>query len=197
MTLEIAHRAHQRDGLVRAVAAELRGRPCFFFLGSGSLFNGHADPGTHMPGYKTPYPDAHPASRRPRPARGTPARRSHTPRGQSKTATLPLTWPACDRTGAHARPQEYGRTVSPPPVTHGAGVMWEGRGPEKGDRVVSRGCPREREKKRRRTRTPGLPCNRAERARSGGGGGGDSPKRVHRTRTHSLPQDGATGRSAE
>ena len=114
---------------------------------SGSLFNGHADPGTHMPGYKTPYPDAHPASRRPRPARGTPARRSHTPRGQSKTATLPLTWPACDRTGAHARPQEYGRTVSPPPVTHGAGVMWEGRGPEKGDRVVSHGCPRERKKK--------------------------------------------------
>ena len=64
----------------------------FFFLGSGSLFNGHADPGTHMPGYKTPYPDAHPASRRPRPARGTPARRSHTPRGQTETATLPLTW---------------------------------------------------------------------------------------------------------
>ena len=53
---------------------------CFcFFFGSGSLFNGHADPGTHMPGYKTPYPDAHPASRRPRPARGTPARRSARP----------------------------------------------------------------------------------------------------------------------
>ena len=64
----------------------------YFFFGSGSLFNGHADPGTHTPGYKTPYPDAHPASRRPRPARGTPARRSHTPRGQTETATLPLTW---------------------------------------------------------------------------------------------------------
>ena len=107
----------------------------FFFFGSGSLFNGHADPGTHTPGYKTPYPDAHPASRRPRPARGTPARRSHTPRGQTETATLPLTWSrvrdgrlyrsACD----HARPQEYGRAVSHPPLVRGAGVTREGRLP--------------------------------------------------------------------